>query len=381
MRRRVAVARAFASAAQRYWMGVFPAVRSEMRRIRHRAHRIPDAELRRLALHNLQTESGNLEGAAAFATFLPRAYRGRVVRAQVAFQAAYDYVDSLAEQPQAASPINAWRLHNALVVAVSPGVPHLDYYASHISGDDDGYLIELIDTCRSAVSHLPSFPLVARAVRRNARRIVAYQCRINLISEHGYRAFALWAGKETPPEMGLRWWETGAACGSSLTVFALLAAAADPELTRSSAEAIEAIYWPWAGALHTLLDSLIDYTEDTASGQHSLVTHYLSPQETASRLQMIATEAVRRANTVGIEHSLILAGMVSLYLADERAVRPGANSAAEGVLSALGNLGAPAMLILHARRHVTAQHKRLTEPPAGQEIANRHNSGSPVAPI
>lgn len=348
--RQLKLASIFALAARRYWLGVFPVVRGEVGRLRRCARCISGTELRLLAIHNLATESGNLEGAAAFAAFLPRAHRNCVVRAQVAFQAAYDYVDSLAEQPRAASATNTRRLHCSLIVALSPGTPHLDYYAHHTCGNDDGYLIELIDTCRGAISHLPSYPLVAEAIDRNVRRIVAYQTRTNLASDRGHRALALWAGRETPSETNLWWWETGAACGSSMVIFALLTAAADPRLTRSSAETIETVYWPWAGALHSLLDSLIDREEDAVTGQHSLVTNYASPQEMAGRMQLIAAEAARRASAVGIEHSLILASMASLYLSDQRAWLPSVRSTTEGVLGALGELTTPAMLILRARR-------------------------------
>lgn len=341
---------AFVLAARRYWLGVFPTVRSEIRRLSHCARYIPGTELRLLATHNLRAESGNLEGAAAFAAFLPRTHRNCVVRAQVAFQAVYDYVDSLAEQPRAVSAVNAQRLHCALIVALSPGAPHLDYYAHHICRNDNGYLVELVDTCRSAISRLPSYPLVAEAIHRNARRIVAYQARTNLTSERGHRALARWAGKETPPETNLRWWETSAACGSSMAVFALLAAAADPRLTECTAETVEAIYWPWAGALHSLLDSLIDRDEDAAIGQHNLISHYASPQEMAARMHLIATEAARRASAVGVEHGLILAGMTGLYLSDRRAWLPGVRPTTEGVLDALGGLMTPTMLVLRARR-------------------------------
>ncbi|HYM44939.1 MAG TPA: DUF2600 family protein [Solirubrobacteraceae bacterium] len=349
-RGRIAVAFAFASAARRYWLGVFPTVRSETRRLWQCAHAISGTEPRLLAIHNLRAEHGNLEGAAAFAAFLPCTYRNYVVRAQVAFQAAYDYVDSLAEQPRVASATNARRLHYALIVALSPGIPHLDYYAHHTCREDDGYLVELVDTCRGAISRLPSYPLVAEAIRRNARRIVAYQSRTNLESEHGSRALVTWASRETPPETNLWWWETGAACGSSMAVFALLAAAADPQLTQSSAEMVEAVYWPWAGALHSLLDSLIDRAEDAVTGNHSLVAHYASPREMAARMQLIAAEAAQRANAVGIEHRLILAGMASLYLSDQRAWHPGVRLTTERVLGALGGLARPAMLMLRVRR-------------------------------
>jgi tetraprenyl-beta-curcumene synthase len=346
--RRLALAVAFSSSARRYWLTVFPAVRREIRCLRRDALRIPGTELRASAIHNLKAEDGNLEGAAAFAVFVPRAYRDCAIRAQVAFQATYDYVDSLAEQPRAAFPANAGRLHCALLVALSPGAPHVDYYAHHPGRADGGYLVGLIDACREAISCLPSYALVAETVQGAAQRIVTYQRHNQPTGDDS--DFADWAGRETPPGTGLRWWETGAACGSSLTIFALLAAAADPKLKRRRAEAVEAVYWPWAGALHTLLDSLIDRDEDAANGQHCLIAHYACPQEMAARLQLLATEALERAKAVGVEHRLILAGMASLYLSDERAWLPGARLGAEGVLGALGNLATPTMLVLRVRR-------------------------------
>src|ERR1700734_3798639 len=98
-RSRLAMASVFAGAASRYWLGVFPLLTREMRHWHERARAIPDPVLRRLALITQETEQGNLEGAAAFAVLAPRAHRARVVRAVVAFQAVYDYVDTLAEQP------------------------------------------------------------------------------------------------------------------------------------------------------------------------------------------------------------------------------------------------------------------------------------------
>lgn len=350
--RRLALTVAFSSAARRYWLGVFPAVRREIRCLRGYALRIPGTELRAQAIHNLKAEDGNLEGAAAFAAFIPNPYRGYAIRAQVAFQATYDYIDSLAEQPRAVSPANVGRLHCALLVALSPGVPHLDYYAHHPSCADGGYLVELVDSCRAAISCLPSYPLVAATVQGAAQRILTYQHHNQATSDQ--RAFADWAGKETPSGAELRWWETGAACGSSLTIFALLAAAADPKLKRHKAKAVEAIYWPWAGALHTLLDSLIDRDEDAENGLNSLIGHYACPQERATRLQLLATEALKRAKAVGVEHRLILVGMASLYLSDERAWLPGARLSTEVVLGALGDLAAPAMLVLRVRRRFSA---------------------------
>ena len=265
------------------------------------------------------------------------------------FQAAYDYVDSLAEAHPSSSA-NAQQLHRALINAVSPGAPHANYYLHHPNSNDGGYLTALVDTCRHAISHLPSYPMVADAVHRNTQRIIGYQTRTNLTSRNSLLTLACWAHQETPRGADLRWWETAAACGSSMAVLALLAAAADPLLTRSTAETVEAIYWPWTGALHSLLDSLIDHAEDTAAGRHNLIIHYASSQEMADRMRLIATKAIGQASTIGVEHRLILAGMASLYLSDPQAAHPETRQTATGILAALGGLTSPAMLILRTRR-------------------------------
>ena len=59
------------------------------------------------------------------------------------------------------------------------------------------------------------------------------------------------------PWMDLHWWETGAAIGSQLSVLALIAAAADPATCEGRVRAIERAYFPWIGALSTLLDSVV----------------------------------------------------------------------------------------------------------------------------
>ena len=54
--------------------------------------------LRQLALDALD-KRGNIEGAAAFAAFVPLARRAKATRATSAFQAAYNLLDMLGEQP------------------------------------------------------------------------------------------------------------------------------------------------------------------------------------------------------------------------------------------------------------------------------------------
>jgi tetraprenyl-beta-curcumene synthase len=345
---------AFVTAARRYWLAVFPRIYHERRYWRKRAEQIPDPQLRRLALEAQRAKRGNVEGAAAFAAFAPRGHRAAVVQAQVAFQSVYDYVDTLSEQPSDDPIANGLQLHGALLAALRPGSPQPQYYARYGRADDGGYLQEIVEACRSALATLPSSVVVEAAARRTTERIVAYQG-LNLSERHGgHRELADWASRATPAGTTLRWWETAASAGSSLGLFALLAAAARPTLAPKHAAAIEAAYWPWIGALHSLLDSLIDYREDAAAGQRSLLDYYDNPREMAARLGLLATEALRAAVSLPTpsEHCLVLTGMVSYYLTAPEANNARAVQAAQIVTDALGTLIKPAMLVLRVRRTV-----------------------------
>jgi tetraprenyl-beta-curcumene synthase len=343
---------AFAGAARRYWLGVFPSVRREAAHWRRRAGEIADPALRAAAVANLQRERMNLDGAAAFAAFVPDAHRGSVVRAQVALQAAYDYVDTLAEHPCADPVRNGERLHRVLGDALDPEGGHIDYYAYHPHRDDGGYLRSIVESCRAALRQLPSYGSVAASVCRAVTRMVSYQS-LNLNEAQGdHMALAHWAHAQTPECTDLRWWETAASAGSSLGVYTLIAAAASHEVSPAEATAIEEAYFPWVGSLHLLLDSLVDQQEDRATGQPSLLAYYSSREEAAARLGLIATESVQRIRTLpgGDCHALLLAGMAGHYLTMPAAHRAEAISASRAVLAAIGGLAAPTMAVMGARQ-------------------------------
>lgn len=385
---RAALAVTFIRAAGRYWLSVYPRVRRELRHWRLRAERIPDPTLRRLALLTQREERGNLRGAAAFAVLAPRGQRAGVVRAVVAFQAIYDYADTLAEQPSADAVRNGEQLHRALLSALDPRADHGDYYAFSRLRKDGGYLTDLVESCRTAWGALPSQAALGAPAVRSIERMIAFQGfnhGSNTSSEgnDGERAedgkgnedgkggdkardgndgkqdrwgeLAAWAEQQTPPESGLSWWETGAGGASSLTVFALIAAAAEANASAEDIVRIEQVYFPWIGALHLLLDSLVDQQGDLAAGRNSLVEHYSSREELADRLNAIAIEALRLTKTLpqSSEHALIFAAMVSFYLAQPQASSADATPARVALLATLGERGAlsmPVMRMLEGRR-------------------------------
>ena len=199
----LALASAFAGTASRYWLGVFPLVGRELRHWHERARQIPDPVLRRLALLTQRVERGNLEGAAAYAVLVPRAYRARVVRAVVAFQTTYDYVDTLAEQPSADPVANGRQLHLALLSALDPDGDHPDYY-EHSSAQPGQRLHQEPGRDLPVRARRTALVRVGRRSRRCARPGASSPTRASTTERRRDTrgALASWGAAVTPPAPG-----------------------------------------------------------------------------------------------------------------------------------------------------------------------------------
>jgi tetraprenyl-beta-curcumene synthase len=294
-----------------------------------------------------------MEGAAAFATFVPRRARGSVIRALVAFQAIYNYADLLAEQPSEDPVGNAREVHRALLIALDPsGESSMRDPHSAAGGRVDGdFLAEMIAACETASWQLPSYGTVADAVCRAAERIVAFQS----LSLGRQGELESWAESQNTGSMktGLAWWEVAAAAGSSLSVHALLAAAASPELTGHDVATIDAAYFPCIGALHSLLDSLVDEQEDAATGQLRLLDCYPSRPQATAGLRRLAAHALKAARELpsGADHALLVTAMACSYLAaPEASSSAAADDVARNVRASLGPLARPMLLVFKLRR-------------------------------
>jgi tetraprenyl-beta-curcumene synthase len=341
----------FCSTVARYLTSVLPCATRELAHWRGRASAIPDAVLRQLALDAL-SKRGNIEGAALFAILAARARRIETVRALVAFQTAYNYLDTLAEQPSADPVANGRQLHRALLVALDPAAKHLDYYALHPQREDGGFLAALVDACRGALVTLPSHAAVVPLASVAAERIVAFQS-LNLTEwQGGHEALERWARCQTLDFSGLDWWHGAAAGGSSLAVHALLALAANPAVQPREIEAIEDAYFPSICALHSLLDSLVDVAEDERAGQRNLLSYHASAEQAALAMGMLAERATDAARGLpdGPRHMTILTAMATYYLSSAEACKPCARAIAENVAAAVGPLVAPALVLFKARR-------------------------------
>ncbi len=306
---------AFVGAARRYWLDVVPCARGELRHWRLRAGEIRDPELRGLAFQAQCSKRESLDGALAFAAFAPPASRALAIRAITAYQVAFDYLDELSEQPGVDPISNGRQLNQALLVALQPNAVHRDYYANQNHYEDSGYLRDLVDTCRTSLQSLPSYGAVADSIRCITARIVTYQSLNHGDAEGSYEAFTRWARAENRGGTGLRWWETGAAAGSPLPVFALIASAAKPATCARDAAAIEGAYFPWIASLSSLLDSLVDRSEDRVDGQRSLIDYYTSTTEVAACMQSLAAQSLGRVRGLSdpAPHTMILSAMASFY--------------------------------------------------------------------
>jgi tetraprenyl-beta-curcumene synthase len=213
-------------------------------------------------------------------------------------------------------------------------------------------LVALVDTCRTALATLPSHAAVAAGAAAAAERIVGFQT-LNLTERQGgQEALEHWARCETPDRQGLAWWQTAGAAGSSLAVHALIATAARPDVTRRDVEAIEAGYFPWICALHSLLDSLVDVAEDERAGQRNLLSYHASPQQAAFAMRILARRATEALDALPDEppHRVILTAMAGYYLSSRDARTPYARAIAANVAAAIGPLLGPVLVLFKARR-------------------------------
>jgi tetraprenyl-beta-curcumene synthase len=247
-----------------------------------------------------------------------------------------DYLDTLAEQAAADPLANGRRLHGALIAALSDVAPPSDgYYADHVPQADGGYLDALVASCRAAFTELPAARVVAGTAVRAASRSAEAQSRNHaaMLDSACLEPLAAWCSTQVPAASGLRWWEIAAGACSSLTLHALLAAAADPATTAADTAEIEGAYFPWIAALSSLLDSVADSEADALSGNHSYVAHYATPADAVERLGAVTrhAHAAARALPHGRQHAMILTAMVCFYLTGPQASNP----AAQGIVAQL----------------------------------------------
>jgi tetraprenyl-beta-curcumene synthase len=341
---------------------VVPQVRAEQRRWAGAAAAIPDPELREAALAALGGKGANAEATGVFALLAPRARRTSALRAMTALQTAVDYLDTLGERPLQDPLAAGLALHRSLPEALDPGGERSRWYRHFPQREDGGYLAALVDACRSEVARLPGRGAALPAARRAARRCGEGQSHTHAAGEDGGARLRAWAeglalptaptGGPPPSPPPYRWWEVAAGASSSVAAHALIAAAGDERTSAAEAEAIDATYFPPAGALTVLLDDLVDREEDRAAGEHNYIAYYIGTAEAGERLALLTTGArdalakLRQRR----RHAAILAGVVAFYLSAPAAGDDYAEPIRRRMLEAVGGTARLALVAMRLRR-------------------------------
>lgn len=341
-----------------YYLTVARHVRRELTCWREHAQAIPDPSLRRLAQAKLADEHLNAQAAAVFATLAPLRKRQHAARMIVAFQVMYDYLDAVSEQPSADPVANGLRLHEALLAAVVPTRPAVDYYAFSTCGrDDGGYLDRVVASFRSRMSAMPAEATVRRALARCAARVGEGQTRTHAADAAGVDQLRAW-GATVARASPYEWWEATAGAASTLALHALFAAAADACTMAADARALERAYFPAVCAISTLLDAFADQSSDRLSGTRNYLDYYASDTEAIRRLVTIARDADSRTRGLkrGTRHATIVSGISAFYLSAVSAREP---ENGEGVQRIAGTLRPgtirPLLAVLRIKRCLDAR--------------------------
>jgi tetraprenyl-beta-curcumene synthase len=343
---------ALVRANARYWSAVAPLVREQLAHWHIRAQAVSDPHLRELALEKLDDEGFNAEVAATLATLAPRRNRRRVVKAIVALEILYDYLDGLTESPSPDSSQDGRRLFEAFTDAVSPALQRSgDYYRHHRRRDNSGYLDELVCTVRFALAGLPGIAKLADILRGVAARSSEAQLHIHAIASIGTARAERWATVQSAGTL-LEWREFLAGAASSvLGAHALIVAAADHHTTYAQALRIDQAYLS-ISVLPTVLDSLIDYERDAANGRPGYVRLYDDRDELERRLARVTRQAVETARELpnGAHHVMTIVGIVAYYTSAPTAGSDLAVGATEATARDLQPLIGPTLAVMHMWR-------------------------------
>ncbi len=327
-----------------------------MRAWRARARGIPDAAVRWDALGALKSKRGHSDGAGLFCIF-PRARCRELVCLLVAYEIVWDFLDSANERGAAAGQTNGRQLHLALVEALDPNRPISDYYRHHPWREDDGYLRVLVGACRDGSAQMPSYGRVQPLLAREATRAQVLAINHDLDPATRDTTLRAWAATELSEETQVAWFELSGAASASLTIHALLTLAAESQCSASDVDRTFRAYFPWISAATTMLDSYVDQIEDDASGDHSYIGHYPTPETATRRMHQLIQRSLQEASALpnGERHTLLVACMTAMYLSKDSARSPTMRDTTRSLVSAGGVLTKVLLPILRLWRLAYSQ--------------------------
>ncbi|WP_058304617.1 tetraprenyl-beta-curcumene synthase family protein [Gorillibacterium timonense] len=298
---------------------ILPGVKQALAQWEESAGSIPDPELKKQAIASIQTKRFHCQGGAVYAAAnLPQ--KDQLISLIVAFQTISDYLDNLCDRSTSLDPVDFRQLHQSMLDAVTPELELADYYAFRTEREDGGYLIRLVEACRTQIAQLPSYRYFAGEIQQLVSLYVDLQVYKHIRKDLREDALTQWWEEKGKNYPDIRWNEFAAATGSTLGVFMLFLAASEPEADPEVAAVIGRAYFPYVCALHIQLDYLIDQEEDRQGGDLNFCFYYGSGEETVRRMGFIAAEARKAITRLKAPrfHRMIIEGLIALYLSDPK---------------------------------------------------------------
>jgi hypothetical protein len=201
-------------------------------------------------------------------------------------------------------------------------------------------LRSLVETCRDCCRAVPSFHNVAPLLHKEATRISVQA--INHAAEPTQLSPALrdWVAREYPGTHEVAWFEIAAAAGANLAIYALFALAAETQCSSDHIEDTYRAYFPWTGALATMLDGFVDQFDDAQHGEHCYIAYYESPAEATKRISRLVRRCLSETHSLtnGERHTLVAASMVAMYLSRDSARASPLSTASQEMAQAGGSL-------------------------------------------
>ncbi len=299
----------------------------------------------------LDHKRGNTHGAALFSV-IPRQRSRPLLRLLTTYQVLWDFLDSLSETWRGLTRDDTLQLHLALVDAVDPETPMRDYYARLALPDDGGYLRSLVETCRNCCRALPSFHTVGPVLHMEAKRIGVQA--INHANEPAQVPLALrdWVTREYSGTHEVAWFELAAAAGANLAIYALFCLAAGARCSSERVEDTYRAYFPWTGALATMLDGFVDQFDDARAGEHCYVAYYQSRDDATQQISRLVRRCLSETHSLenSERHTLVAASMVAMYLSRDSARTSSLSTASRQLAQAGGSLTCALLPVLRLWR-------------------------------
>ncbi|MGE5605999.1 MAG: tetraprenyl-beta-curcumene synthase family protein [Bacteroidota bacterium] len=307
----------------RFLSHVFPLVSKELEHWIAKAEQIPDPELRVQALASIRSKKFHAQGGSIYALYPQNDLPG-AVRFIVALQTISDYLDNLCDRAGVMDETAFSQLHLAMGDAIDPARRLADYYRYYPFKNDRGYLEQLVTTCRQQLKRQPSYHLVMPEIAKYVKHYSELQSYKHLTLKKRENRLRVWAQQNLDPTNPIFWWEYAAATGSTLGIFLLYAASANPTLKPRLVTAIDRAYFPWVTGLHILLDYFIDAREDSEMGDYNFTSNYRNSSECRDRLAYFLNQSIRACQELPNPsfHLTIIRGLLAMYLSDPKALNP-----------------------------------------------------------